>query len=708
MHPDRVTALLDLSTRSPELSREVKGIWWSVGVEEYRVPYSSSQIESEADVLKGCANLEELRLGEDVRVITSGGDLERAVFDEETKPRASPRMVRPYALYLSKSSPGSDASALFEPQWVGFKSSSCSIIEHSENRTLTIISTPPLDLSKLRGLSCHYPSSEFSALTRNLSQKDLKIECDLKEVALQVSDFGMLVDELSTESSSLLRLFDGRSFDRLSLAVTLPSSYTPRASGPNTPTTAVPSLSMMNVTRPAPPLTVSDRVTKLLTFLTSHRPARAISVEFKTSIEQGADILLNGLDLEPIARRLSSESPTSGFLRSSSIDVHFSLSPGCYTSYSYAENPDMNVEDFGEGLSKERVERSYRSAVDMLCGAGVKLDVGYDVVGYEKFIKTGGVERWFGRTGPGHLLAFGEEASAHHRSSHLPLFLPIVTKYARRLRHINVALINPRHIEIFRRGFPYGIFDNLESVSISCPLEMTPSQLQAFLQLDTPFNTAPKLKHASLTLRTASPLKFIIPWSQLSSVEIDDMLNPLKVDQWQALFKECTNLQYGTLVIPTNKRERRRKPLEVMEHQALTRLRFLVGDSVYVQADWQILSLPVQFPNLRHLEFEFTDTESFSPPRMLLKPFTRSPGLSNIESLTFYAPELHHIPPDIGRIVEQLQVRERVVLPSLTHITLPYLNSRLDDIALMLLQRPPTANRPGLTASLGVDIALRD
>ncbi|KAJ2934978.1 hypothetical protein H1R20_g2120, partial [Candolleomyces eurysporus] len=402
MHPDRVTALLDLFTRSPELSREVKGIWWSVGVEEYRVSYSSSPVESEAaaegsrpastyesfrwkseerevrkaqqrlellnllakrgrwlrrlwvtgcetqrkwdsagqsrrgssrnapigieeeekmlmvnlafpaDVLKGCANLEELRLGEDVRVIASGGDLERGVFSEETK-----------------------------------------------------------------------PSSEFSALTRNLNPKYLEIDGDLKEVALQVSDFAMLVDELSTESSSLLRLFDGRSFDRLSLTIDLPSSYTPRASIPNTPTNAVPPpLSAMNVTRPAPPLTVSDRVTKLLTFLTSHRTARTISVEFRASIEQGADILLNGIDLEPIARQLSSEPPTSGaFCRSSSIDVHFSLSPGCYTSYSYAESPDMNVEDFGEGLSKERVERSYRSVVDMLCGAGVKLEVGYDVVG---------------------------------------------------------------------------------------------------------------------------------------------------------------------------------------------------------------------------------------------------------------------------------------------------------------------------------------
>jgi hypothetical protein len=127
---------------------------------------------------------------------------------------------------------------------------------------------------------------------------------------------------------------------------------------------------------------MTDRVTKLLTFLISHRTAQNISVEFKVSIEQGPDILLNGLDLGPIARRLSSESSIiGGFSHSSSINVHFSLSPGSYTAYSYTASPDIGGEDVGEGLSKERVERSYREAVNMLSRAGVQLDVGYDVVG---------------------------------------------------------------------------------------------------------------------------------------------------------------------------------------------------------------------------------------------------------------------------------------------------------------------------------------
>ena len=91
--------------------------------------------------------------------------------------------------------------------------------------------------------------------------------------------------------------------------------------------------------------------------------------------------MLNGLDLEPIARRLSESSINGQFFCSSSINVHFSLSPGCYTAYSYAASPDTGGGDVGEGLSKERVERSYREAVDMLSRAGVQLDVGYDVVG---------------------------------------------------------------------------------------------------------------------------------------------------------------------------------------------------------------------------------------------------------------------------------------------------------------------------------------
>jgi hypothetical protein len=87
---------------------------------------------------------------------------------------------------------------------------------------------------------------------------------------------------------------------------------------------------------------------------------------------------------------------------------------------------------------------------------------------------------------------------------------------------------------------------------------------------------------------------------------------------------------------------------------------------------------------------------------MLLKPDTRK-SLSSLQSLTFHAPAAkpHQVPPDVERIVEQLAAHPKA-LPFLTHIILPYRNFRLYDIALMLLPRSPTADHPGLTASVYV------
>ncbi|KAJ2917282.1 hypothetical protein MD484_g3106, partial [Candolleomyces efflorescens] len=319
---------------------------------------------------------------------------------------------------------------------------------------------------------------------------------------------------------------------------------------------------------------------------------------------------------------------------------------------------------------------------------------------HQKFIKAGGVQRWFDRTGPSHLLAFGEEATLHRQTSHLDLFLPIVTKYARRLRHISITLPKRRLLEVFRRGFPYGIFDNLESVAISCGLEMEPAQLQAFLLLDTPFNTARKLKHVSLMLEHPTPLKFILPWPQLETLEVRcvDSSNPLNFSQWRELFEKCTDIKSATFVNPSRSGED--EDLPALEHQALTHLRLTVREEVWI--DWEMLYKPVSFPNLRHLEFDYEDEDSAISPPMLLKAVTRK-ALSNLQTLTFHSPadQPYHIPPDVDRIVEQL-AEHPTALPSLTHITLPYRNFRLYDIALMLLPRRPTIDHPGLTASVRV------
>ncbi|KAJ2927618.1 hypothetical protein H1R20_g9474, partial [Candolleomyces eurysporus] len=325
---------------------------------------------------------------------------------------------------------------------------------------------------------------------------------------------------------------------------------------------------------------------------------------------------------------------------------------------------------------------------------------------YQKFITGGGVERWFGRCGPSHLLAFGEEgldpAHPSHNSTHLPLFLSIVTKYARRLRHISVTITKPRHLEMFRRGFPAGIYDNLESVAIWCSLQMTRPELQAFSHFQTPFIPAPKLKHASFALQVASPIKFVVPWMQLTSLKMADVRKRLSPLEWQAIFKLCPNLKHGTFV-KFKSLGRQDPTMEVMEHKALTSLRFVMfGPS---HPDWRILYDPVRFPNLRHLQLDCQDADPRFGISLLQKPATRK-ALAKLQSLAFCAPAgayYHTIASNVERTIQQLAQHFKS-LPSLTHITLPYHNFRLYDIAHLLLSRSSARGypEPGLRASVHV------
>ncbi|KAJ2917281.1 hypothetical protein MD484_g3109, partial [Candolleomyces efflorescens] len=325
---------------------------------------------------------------------------------------------------------------------------------------------------------------------------------------------------------------------------------------------------------------------------------------------------------------------------------------------------------------------------------------------YQKFIASGGVERWFNRCGPSHLLVFGEEGpNTAHPSRHptlLPLFLPIVAKYARRLKHISVTINKARHLEMFRRGFPAGIYDNLESVAICCSLKMTRAELQAFSHFQTPFIPARKFKHLTFALQVANPIKFLVPWTQLTRLTMDDVGKRLSPSEWKAIFKLCPNLEHGSFVKFTSL-GRQDPAMEVMEHQALTSLRLIMSGPSHLH--WKILYDPVRFPNLQDLELDCRDADQRFGISILQKPASRK-ALSKLQSLTFSAPSnahYHAIASSVERTVQHLAQQFRT-LPSLTHITLPYHNFRLYDIAHLLLARSPARGYPevGLTASVHV------
>ncbi|KAJ2913842.1 hypothetical protein MD484_g6557, partial [Candolleomyces efflorescens] len=277
-----------------------------------------------------------------------------------------------------------------------------------------------------------------------------------------------------------------------------------------------------------------------------------------------------------------------------------------------------------------------------------------------RFIRAGGVERWFNRTGTKPILSFGEEVHPDHHSSHISLFLPLITKYARRLRHISLSMVKIKHFEFLRRGFPYDLFENLETVSICCTVQMSKEYLHAFETLNTPFqNKCPKLTHASFTLMQAHPLKFAMPWPQLTSIRIDSPSHVLSAAEWAELFSQCRNLRHATIVKPIDN-EQWMGPLLNADsaHEALTSLCLPVHTYVarHEYFPWDILRQPVQFPNLRqlHLNLYLRHDKALGLLRLLTADFKSN--LPKLEAIQISTPHdgPFEIPNDVREFVEQL------------------------------------------------------
>ncbi|KAJ3510363.1 hypothetical protein NMY22_g15999 [Coprinellus aureogranulatus] len=212
---------------------------------------------------------------------------------------------------------------------------------------------------------------------------------------------------------------------------------------------------------------------------------------------------------------------------------------------------------------------------------------------YARFIQDGNIQRWFDRTGTSWPLTFGEDASESPTTSRILQYLPVITKYARRFKHLSLVMIKIMHLETFRRGFPQDIFDQLESVTLCCELEMNSYTLQAFPKLVTPFQTAKKLKHVSFSLHKADPTKFVLPWSNITSIDVDSRRRPLELEEWHDVFKTCTRLRRASFVWPACRGpwDAPRGPHEGMFFDYGHNLSFLLS--------------AVEFPNLQHLRFEF-------------------------------------------------------------------------------------------------------
>ncbi|KAJ3504011.1 hypothetical protein NMY22_g18058 [Coprinellus aureogranulatus] len=316
---------------------------------------------------------------------------------------------------------------------------------------------------------------------------------------------------------------------------------------------------------------------------------------------------------------------------------------------------------------------------------------------YARFIQDGNIQRWFDRTGTSWPLTFGEDASESPATSRILQYLPVITKYARRFKHLSLVMIKIMHLETFRRGFPQDIFDQLESVTLCCELEMNSYTLQAFPKLVTPFQTAKKLKHVSFSLHKADPTKFVLPWSNITSIDVDSRRRPLELEEWHDVFKTCTRLRRASFVWPACRGPWDGfKPVIHTSLKSLTLIPAPRGPHEGMFFDYghnlSFLLSAVEFPNLQHLRFEFEPGRK--PIQSLLDGCQ---GLqSSLQTVVFGWQGDWANSPGYGGGAPKVEasefvsalIREPGSFATLRHLVLPCRSNKVNHIATALLSHP--------------------
>jgi hypothetical protein len=309
---------------------------------------------------------------------------------------------------------------------------------------------------------------------------------------------------------------------------------------------------------------------------------------------------------------------------------------------------------------------------------------------YHKFIRSGGAQRWFDRTGTTWPLTFGEESSDEPSSSLIGDYLGIVITYARRFKHLSLVMTKIMHLESFRRGFPQGIFDQLQSVSLCCTQGMNSKTLQAFPKLVTPFLTASKLKHVVFYLPRADPAKFVLPWDQITSIEIDRRTKSLDLKEWTNLFELCPRLQRGALLYPLRSSGGYNR---TFIHTSLKSLTLVVRPhygrwDAPGPCDFPLLVASVTFPTIRHLRFEFEGVASPSAHLSRIAETCRNLS-SSLETVTFgWKGEANRdAPVEASEFIAYL-TREPGAFTSLRHIVTPCKAPKIGHIVDILRPRP--------------------
>ncbi|TEB26461.1 hypothetical protein FA13DRAFT_1737390 [Coprinellus micaceus] len=294
-----------------------------------------------------------------------------------------------------------------------------------------------------------------------------------------------------------------------------------------------------------------------------------------------------------------------------------------------------------------------------------------------RFIHDGGIERWFDRTGRTWPLSFGDEPSQAPSGSN------IIQYYARRFKHLSCTS------KPLRRGFPQDVFDQLD-------MEMNSYTLQAFPRLVMPFKTAAKLERVSFILLQADMDKFVLPWSQLTSIEMASRRRQLNAGDWRNLFGLCRNLRRGTFVFPGWRKPSLKRALV---HPTLESLTLIIApppqsglEALYGSRapgyDFAHLLSAVAFPNIQHLRFEF---EADLTQRVHNIPSVCRTMRSSLKTVVFgwqgEADRDLEAPIEASEFLGSL-IREPGAFDPLKHVVLPCKSNELDHIVTVLRSHP--------------------
>ena len=285
-------------------------------------------------------------------------------------------------------------------------------------------------------------------------------------------------------------------------------------------------------------------------------------------------------------------------------------------------------------------------------------------------------------------LTLGEDASAQQKRSFLVDLLPLINRYSTKIKRLTFGITKIKHFELVRKAFPTGsrAFEALEEVRVVSRLAMNPGSLEAFLTYKLEWLLeAPNLQKVSLKLEHAGLEKWVLPTRRLTHLCLDGQGD---TTEWLNIFRNHPTLTHLEVTNPTTRYIKEEdtpmdEARQKLVHHNLTSLKIHVRRTRFsVGPANRLLSYPVRFPSLVHLELVFApDTVFFDALDLHL-------ALGGLKTLRMTSEVSGVVPVPVDQLVSALKP-EVGLFPLLEELWVPYTNKQLPELVHVL-------DRPGL------------